>query len=114
MSHDLEELFYPVPMKIIYCYGEYHKGFDELPLNMELIEGFPDNLSDMVRGHDNSVIVLGDLMSQCSNDRRVADLFTCGSHNRGISVLYLTQNLILPGKLSVQYRNCLHRCLTLS
>ena len=37
----LGELFYPVPTKIIYCYGEYHREFDELPPNMELMEGFP-------------------------------------------------------------------------
>ena len=39
-------------------------------------------------------------MSQCSNDQRVVDLFTRGSHHRGISVLYLAQNLFPPGKLS--------------
>ena len=86
--------------KIIYCYGEYQKKFDELPPNVELMEGFPDNLNDMVRGHDHSLVVLDDLMSQCSNDQRVADLFTRGFHHRGISVLYLTQNLFPPGKLS--------------
>ena len=46
--HHLEEMFYPVATKIIYCYGEYQKEFDELHPNVELIEGFPDNLSDMV------------------------------------------------------------------
>ena len=45
----LEELFYLVPAKIIYCYGEYQKEFDELPFNVELVEGFPDNLNDIVR-----------------------------------------------------------------
>ena len=96
----LEELFYPVPTKIIYCYGEYQKEFDELPPVMELTKGFPDHLNDMVRGHDHSLVVLDDLMSQCSNDQRVADLFMRGSHHRGISVVYLTQNLFPPGKLS--------------
>ena len=67
---------------------------------MELTEGFPDHLNKMVRGHDHSLVVLDDLMSQCSNDQRVADLFTHGSHHRGISVVYLTQNLFPPGKLS--------------
>ena len=97
MLRYLEELFYPVPTKIIYCYGEYQKEFDELPPSVELTEGFPDH---MVRGHDHSLVVLDDLMSQCSNDQRVADLFTRGSHHRGISVVYLTQNLFPPGKLS--------------
>ena len=100
MLRHLEELFYPVPTKIIYCYGECQKKFDELPPNVELMEGFPDNVNDMVRGHDHSLVVLDDLMAQCSNDQRVADLFTRGSHHRGISVLYLTQNLFPPGKLS--------------
>ena len=72
----------------------------ECPPNVELTEGFPDHLNDMVRGHDHSLVVLDDLMSQCSNDQRVADLFTRGSHHRGISVLYLMQNLFPPGKLS--------------
>ena len=67
---------------------------------MEVTEGFPDHLNDMVRGHDHSLVVLDDLMWQCSNDQRVGDLFTRGSHHRGISVAYLTQNLFPPGKLS--------------
>ena len=100
MLRYLEELFYPVPTKIIYCYGEYQKEFDGLPPSVELTEGFPDHLNDMVRGHDHSLVVLDDLMSQCSYDQRVADLFTRGSHHRGISVVYLTQNLFPPGKLS--------------
>ena len=81
-------------------WGVSEKKFDDLPPNVELMEGFPDNLSDMDRGHDHSLVVLDDLMSQCSNGQRVADLFTRGSHHRGISVLYLTQNLFLLGKLS--------------
>ena len=31
MLRHLEELFYPVPTKIIYCYGEYQKKFDKFP-----------------------------------------------------------------------------------
>ena len=98
MLRHLEEMFYPVPTNIIYCYGDYQKEFNELPPNGEMMEGFPDNLSDMVCGHNNSLVVLDDLMSQCSIDQRVTDLFTCGSHHRG--VLYLMQNLFPPGKLS--------------
>ena len=39
-------------------------------------------------------------MSQCSSDQRAVDLFTRGSHHMGVSVLYRTQNLFPPGKLS--------------
>ena len=99
----LDELFHPVPNKVIYCYGEYQKEFDELSKTLplvEFIEGFPSNLYEMTEGCENSLVILDDLMSQCSNDQRMSDLFTRGSHHRGISVLFLTQNLFPPGKLS--------------
>jgi hypothetical protein len=67
---------------------------------VDLVEGFPSNLDDLTRGHDNSIVVLDDLMGECSKDQRVCNLFTQGSHHKGISVLYLTQNLFPPGKLS--------------
>ena len=68
--------------------------------NLTLVEGFHDNLCEMTRGHDNLLVVLDDLMSQCSNDPRVSDLFTRDSHHLGMSVLYLTQNLFPPGERS--------------
>ena len=71
-----------------------------VPPNVELVEGFLDNLGDMVCRHDHSLVVLDDLMSQCSNDQRVADLFTRGSHHRGIFLVYLTQHSFPPSKLS--------------
>ena len=94
------ELFDPAPTKIIYCYGEYQKEFGELSPSVEMIEGFPDDIGSLTGGHENSLIVLDDLMSQCSSDQRAVDLFTRGSHHMGVSVLYLTQNLFPPGKLS--------------
>jgi hypothetical protein len=95
-----EELFDPVPTKIIYCYGEYQKEFEELSPDVEMIEGFPNDIGGLTKDHNNSLIVLDDLMSQCSNDQRAVDLFTRGSHHMGVSVLYLTQNLFPPGRLS--------------
>ena len=82
--------------------GIYQKELAELARdlpNIELIEGFPNNLYELIEGRDSSLTVLDDLMSQCSNDQRVSDIFTRGSHHHGICVLYLTQNLFPPGKL---------------
>ena len=95
----LNDLFHPVPTKVIYCYGEYQKEFDELR-GVDFIEGFPQDLNELTQGHDQTLLVLDDLMSECSKDQRVSDLFTRGSHHKGITVLYLTQNLFPPGKLS--------------
>ena len=99
LLHYLNELFHPVPTKVVYCYGEYQKEFDELK-EVDFIEGFPGDLKQLTQGHDPTLLILDDLMSECSKDQRVSDLFTRGSHHKGISVLYLTQNLFPPGKLS--------------
>ena len=90
----LNELFHPVPSKVIYCYGEYQKEFDELH-GVDFIEGFPQDLNEITQGHDQTLLILDDLMSECSTDQRVSDLFTRGSHHKGISVLYLTQNYFI-------------------
>ena len=94
----LNELFHPIPSKVIYCYGEYQKEFDELH-GVDFIEGFPEDLNELTRGHEQTLLILDDLMSECSKDQRVSDLFTRGSHHKGISVFYLTQNLFPPRKI---------------
>jgi hypothetical protein len=71
MLDHLEELFYPVPTRILYCCGEHQKEFDDLSQrlsNIEFVDGFPNDLYALVEGHDNSLVILDDLMSQCSND----------------------------------------------
>ena len=67
----------------------FQKEFAELSKtvpNVQFVEGFPNDLYHMTDAHDSSMVILVDLMSQCSNDQRVVDLFTRGSHHRGITV----------------------------
>ena len=63
----LNELFHPVPSKVIYCYGEYQKEFDELH-GVDFIEGFPEDLNELTQGHEQTLLILDDLMSECSKD----------------------------------------------
>ena len=49
LLHYLNELFHPVPSKVIYCYGEYQKEFDELH-GVDFIEGFPEDLNRLTQG----------------------------------------------------------------
>jgi hypothetical protein len=76
MLNNLEEMLYPCPEKVFCCYGEYQKEFDQLRPNIDLIEGFLTDVGELVKGYENSLIVLDNLMSQCSNDPCVVDLFT--------------------------------------
>ena len=59
----LNELFHPVPSKVIYCYGEYQKEFDELH-GVDFVEGFPEDLNELTREHEQTLLILDDLMSE--------------------------------------------------
>ena len=103
MLYNLDELFTPVPSKIVYCYGEYQPIFDEMKYkipDISFVEGLPEDLYHILEGYENSMVVIDDLMAQCSKNQNISDLFTKGSHHRGITVMYLTQNLFPPGKQS--------------
>ena len=54
---------------------------------------------------NRNLIILDDLMSTASKDRRITDLFTEGSHHRNLSVISLNQNLYYS-KDPTQRRNC--------
>ena len=64
----------------------FHKG---IPSNIQAL--FPQ---DQRAG----ILVLDDLMRDCSEDQHVVDLFTRGSHHNDVTCIYLTQNLFPPGK----------------
>ena len=49
--------------------------------NITFVEGFPENLNDMLC--TNCLVIVDDLMSQCSQNQSMSDLFTKGSHHRG-------------------------------
>ena len=51
-------------------------------------------------GPKGGVLVLDDLMEEGGSDKRVLDLFTKDSHHRGITAIYVTQDLFPPGKFS--------------
>ena len=44
------------------------------------------------------VLILDDLMREGSDDYRVLDLFTRESHHRGITVVFMTQDMFPKGK----------------
>ena len=62
--------------------------------------GYPDYLdnSQFIDPSKKNLIIFDDLMTKAKCDQRIADLSTKGSHNRNISIVYLTQNVFPQGK----------------
>ena len=47
---------------------------------------------------DRNLVVIDDLMHELSNDQRMTNLFTKGSHHRNLSVIFILQNMFHRGK----------------
>ena len=57
-----------------------------------LVEGIPEDISTLFPSHCRpGIIVLDDLMRNCSGDERILDLFTKVSHHCDVTCIYLTQ-----------------------
>ena len=93
----------PAPQRIIWCYGQWQPSYFDMMRTMPGIEfnqGIPDNIdnADYLDVSQRNLIVLDDLMAQSGKDKRIADLFTKGSHHRNLSIIYIVQNIFHQGK----------------
>ena len=73
--------------RIIYAYTMFQESLEEL--NVELVEGFPDNV---VWSGEPTLLVLDDMMLELRNDVRLAALFTKMRH-KNVSTIFITQNM---------------------
>ena len=93
------------PQRIIWIYGQWQPLYVEMQRiipGLEFVKGIPANIEDeqFLNPAIRNLIVIDDLMSEASNDKRICDLFTKGSHHRNLSVICLVQNLYYQGKES--------------
>lgn len=86
------EMFTPAPSRVIYCFGAWQQAFEEMT-NVDFIDGLPGELHEV----RDALIIIDDLMNELSNDKRLASLFTRGSHHRKLSVIFIVQNLFHQG-----------------
>ncbi len=96
-----DQSIYPTVSKILYCYTSWQDKFEILKQHIKSIqfyEGLPQ-LTDLENSHD-MIIILDDLMSECTDSQRMQYLFTVGSHHNKISVIFLSQNIFCKGKYS--------------
>ena len=99
-----KSLFHPPPKKFVYCYDRWQPRFDRIKKQSKVLfyKGLPPQgaLAKWFKPDQHGILILDDLMEESGNDKRVLDLFTKDSHYRGITALYLTQDLFPPGKFA--------------
>ena len=80
--------------KIVYCYGQWQECFQDMASQNKFVEGIPEDIPALFpMGCRPGILVLDDLMRNCSEDERILDLFTKVSHHCDVTCIYLTQNL---------------------
>lgn len=86
------ELIEPSPKKILYCYSEMNDSVLELMRRgIETHNGIPDQ-TEIKMQPKPLLLILDDLMLNVNNDF-LDLLFTRGSHNWNVSVIFVTQSL---------------------
>lgn len=94
-------LIHPTPLKVLWCYGTKNDAQMQLiqrasKIPLRFIAGLPD--IDEITPTDNVLIILDDLMTDAGKSKRIARLFTQGTHHKNISVALLIQNIFHQGK----------------
>lgn len=98
---NVQTMFNPVPKKIVYCYGEWQSGYDDLKKYLPQIEFFQGLIDvNTFDSNEDNLLCLDDLMSEAGSSQDIANMYTRGSHHRNLSVLLLVQNLFANGKYS--------------
>lgn len=96
-----DSLFERPIRKIVYCYGQWQECFKDMTSQVTFVDGIPEDIPSMFPlNYRPGILVLDDLMRNCSDDERIVDLFTKVSHHCDVTCIYLTQNLFPPGKFS--------------
>ncbi|MDI9312521.1 MAG: hypothetical protein QM535_20085, partial [Limnohabitans sp.] len=80
-------------IEVIWAYGQWQSLYNQRVdnCNIEYIEGLPSESE--IRDKSPNLIVIDDLMNELSDDIKMGNLFTKGSHHMNINVIFITQNL---------------------
>ncbi|KAK3751007.1 hypothetical protein QZH41_020165 [Actinostola sp. cb2023] len=97
LIQERQEMFRQPLSRVVYCYGEWQPMFDTFPEEVEWVKGMPEDFYEKFEGQPG-LLVLDDLMAECSNNDAVEKLFTRGSHHRQLTTVLLTQNLFRKGQ----------------
>ena len=89
------------PVRILYCYGVHQRILMTWKplLKIYSFTGLPsETFIDEYADGKHTLIVLDDLMNAALNSELVECLFVQSCHHKGLSVVYITQNMYQPGQ----------------
>ena len=98
-----ERLINPFPTRLIRVYSEWQEDYDKIKtiyFEIEFMKGYSDDIYDSLEPSDRNLIILDDQMSEASNTKSLANLFTKRSHHLNVTILYLIQNMFDQGRSS--------------
>ena len=98
------QVIQPPPQRIVWSYSQWQPAYDQMLKNIpgiEFVKGIPHDLDEdwYFNSNINNLMVIDDQMTETSNDKRILNLFTKGSHHRNLSVIFLLQNVYFQGKI---------------
>lgn len=84
-------------LKVLWAYGIWQKAYVNPITNVDIryVEGLPNE--EEIMSDKPHVIVIDDLMTELSSDKKLTNLFTRGSHHLEISIFFLCQNFFYQG-----------------
>ncbi|KAK3755471.1 hypothetical protein QZH41_005975 [Actinostola sp. cb2023] len=94
----------PPPQRIVWSYSQWQPAYEQMQQTLpgiDFVKGIPHDLDEdsYFDPKVNNLIVIDDQMAETSNDKRIMNLFTKGSHHRNLSVIFLCQNVYFQGKI---------------
>lgn len=97
--------------EVYWFYGQNTDFTNSLPkllpnIKITLIKGIPDNFEQYLNPKISKLIVLDDVMRQCSNNTNVTDLYSIQCRHTQTSIILLMQNLFYHGKERLTFFRC--------
>ena len=98
------QVIQPPPQRVVWSYSQWQPAYDRMLKTIpgiEFVKGIPHDLDEdwYFDPKINNLMVIDDQMTETSNDKRILNLFTKGSHHRNLSVVFLLQNVYFQGKI---------------
>ena len=84
-------------------YEEWQDDYNDIKIiypEIEFVKGYSDDIYESLEPFERNLFILDDQMSEASDIKSLAKLFTKGSYHRNVTILYLVQNMFNQGKSS--------------